>query len=451
MGWGAAKPWTGSAAVEAEAGRAERGCGLDISSAEGGGAWSGPMLASFFPRPRLLFLSAALWTAVAIGGWYGFGKRLGASLNFVSHGPQVIGVGMFAAPPFIWFMLYFLVAIGVFVGAWRIASPHPWWRWSVLGSALILFATYIQVEVTVGINNWYGPFWNLVQTALDHAAHVAPSAYYGQLFTFLWLGFAYVTLGVALEFATSHYIFRWRAAMNDYYVAAWPRARSIEGASQRIQEDTMRFSSTTESLGLSLVGSLMTLIAFTPVLIRLSASIRRMPLLGDVPFSLLWVAIVWSLFGTLFLALVGVRLPGLEFKNQRVEAAYRKELVYGEDDAARARPPTLLELFGAVRKNYFTLYLHFVYFNFARILYLQADAVVGMVVLGPSIIAGIITFGLLQQILGAFSQVRGSFQYLVNSWTTIIELQSIHKRLRGFEAAMKHETLPAIERSAGPT
>jgi peptide/bleomycin uptake transporter len=38
--------------------------------------------------------------------------------------------------------------------------------------------------------------------------------------------------------------------------------------------------------------------------------------------------------GTGLLA-VGIKLPGLEFKNQRVEAAYRKELVYGEDDEPR--------------------------------------------------------------------------------------------------------------------
>ena len=30
------------------------------------------------------------------------------------------------------------------------------------------------------------------------------------------------------------------------------------------------------------------------------------------------------------IAAIGVKLPGLNFKNQRVEAAYRKELVFGE-------------------------------------------------------------------------------------------------------------------------
>ena len=42
--------------------------------------------------------------------------------------------------------------------------------------------------------------------------------------------------------------------------------------------------------------------------------------------------------GTGALALIGIRLPGIEFFNQRVEAAYRKELVYGEDNGARAQP-----------------------------------------------------------------------------------------------------------------
>ena len=41
----------------------------------------------------------------------------------------------------------------------------------------------------------------------------------------------------------------------------------------------------------------------------------------------------------------GIKLPGLEFRNQRVEAAFRKELVLGEDDENRAEPQTLKELF----------------------------------------------------------------------------------------------------------
>ena len=96
-------------------------------------------------------------------------------------------------------------------------------------------------------------------------------------------------------------------------------------------------------------------------------------------------AIAWSLFGTVLLAVVGIKLPGLEFKNQRVEAAFRKELVYGEDDETRAQPPTLRELFANVRKNYFTLYAHYVYFDVVRYLYIQTDNVFATLILVPTL------------------------------------------------------------------
>jgi peptide/bleomycin uptake transporter len=233
--------------------------------------------------------------------------------------------------------------------------------------------------------------------------------------------------------------------MNDYYMSYWPRLRLIEGASQRVQEDTMRFSSTTEALGVNLVDAVMTLIAFLPVLIRLSADVTSVPILGEIPHPLVVAALLWSVVGTAFLALIGIKLPGLEFRNQRVEAAYRKELVYGEDDASRADPPTVRDLFSNVRRNYFRLYFHYMYFNVARIFYLQIDNVFGFFVLAPSIVTGSITLGLMNQILNALSQVRSSFQYLVNSWTTVVELMSIYKRLRAFEAAIHGEDLPQID------
>jgi peptide/bleomycin uptake transporter len=106
----------------------------------------------------------------------------------------------------------------------------------------------------------------------------------------------------------------------------------------------------------------------------------------------------------------------------------------------------LSELFANVRKNYFTLYFHYVYFDVARYLYLQADVIFSTIVLVPTIAAGTITFGIFQRILGAFTQVTLSFQYLVNSWPTIVELISVHKRLRAFEATLEGAPLPDIDR-----
>ena len=51
-------------------------------------------------------------------------------------------------------------------------------------------------------------------------------------------------------------------------------------------------------------------------------------------------------------------------------------------------------------------------------------------------LTGAITLGFVQQITRAFGRVEGSLQYLVKSWSTIVELISVWKRLREFEAKL---------------
>ncbi|RFC66089.1 peptide antibiotic transporter SbmA [Fulvimarina endophytica] len=406
------------------------------------------MFVSFFPNPKPFFISALLWSAFSIGLWYGFMDETGAwfGLPRPPMGEEpIIGVSLFWSNDFLWFYLYYAVMVGLFAAFWMAKERQPWAPWSILGSALIIFVTYFQVQVSVAVNAWYGPFYDLIQAALAQTREVTLGEFYGSLASFAGIAFVAVAVGVLTRFFISHYVFRWRTAMNDYYMSWWQKLRSIEGASQRIQEDTMRFATITESLGVNLIEAVMTLIAFLPVLLVLSANITELPLVGAVPYPLVIAAVLWSAFGTAFLALVGIRLPGLEFRNQRVEAAYRKELVYGEDDEARAQPPEVRELYADVRRNYFRLYFHYMYFNVARIGYIQTDNIFPFLILAPTIVAGTITLGIFQQILNAFGQVRESFQYLVNSWTTIVELLSIHKRLRAFEAAIHDDPLPSVD------
>ncbi|ESX87450.1 peptide antibiotic transporter SbmA [Mesorhizobium sp. LSHC412B00] len=405
------------------------------------------MFVSFFPQPKLFFTSAAVWSLLLIIIWFFGGQELGTLIGLAPVAADTpVGVEVFWSDPFVWFYLYYGTGVALFAGFWRWYSPHPWQNWSILGSALILFVIYFQVQVDVAFNAWYGPFYDLIQRALGKAYSTTPWDFYSQLLTISWVAGLAVAVGVLNLFFVSHWIFRWRTAMNEYYMFYWDRLRTIEGASQRVQDDTMRFSTTMEALGVNLVRSVMTLIAFLPVLLVLSKNVTELPIVGEVPYSLVVVAIVWSIFGTTFLALVGIKLPGLEFRNQRVEAAYRKELVYGEDDPNRARPPTVAELFNNVRRNYFRLYFHYMYFNVARIFYLQIDNIFPYIVLVPTMVAAKISLGLLNRILDAFGQVRSSFQYLVNAWTTIVELLSIYKRLRAFEAIIHGEPLPDIDR-----
>ena len=87
------------------------------------------------------------------------------------------------------------------------------------------------------------------------------------------------------------------------------------------------------------------------------------------------------------------------------------------------------------------------YFNVARIFYLQTDNSFAYVRAGPTIVAGKITLGAAEPDHSTrSSRCARSFQYLVNSWTTIVELLSIYKRLRAFEATIGDEPLPSIDR-----
>lgn len=396
------------------------------------------MFKSFFPNPKWFFLSLLLWFVINITLWYSGGSGWGTILGFAANYNETelaIGVSRFWSPAFLWFYLWFFISTILFAVFWRFKSSNPLQGWSVWGSAFILFNIWFAVQVNVVVNAWYSPFYDLIQKMLGSGGGDV-NLLYSETMTFLYVAMVYVTIAVFNLFFVSHYIFRWRTAMNDYYTAHWEQLRHIEGASQRIQEDTMRFAKTTESLGVSLIQALMTLMAFLPVLLQLSSHVKSLPIIGSIPYALVWAAVGWAVLGTVILMLVGYKLPGLEFNNQKVEAAYRKELVYGEDYADRADPLTLKQLFSKVRFNYFRLYFHYAYFNLVRIWYMQLDNIYGLFVLFPSIAAGTITLGLMMQILNVFGKVRESFQYLIESWPTIIELLSIYKRLRAFESTL---------------
>lgn len=406
------------------------------------------MFKSFFPSPKLFFWSAALWGLAAVLFWFFVAKNAGGIIglpNPPEDAPKIIGVSVFWSAPFIWFYLYYAFLVAIFAGFWRWFSPHPWFMWSVLGTALIIFVTYFQVEVSVAINAWYGPFYDLIQDSVSQKRPTPASDFVASLFVFMGIALVAVVVQTLNRFFVSHFNFRWRTAMNEYFASHWQTIRGVEGSSQRVQDDTMRFAMTMEGLGSNFLDAIMTLIAFLPVLHGLEHYITELPFIGVIPYPLVTASILWAFFGTGFLALIGIKLPGLEFKNQRVEASYRKELVYGEDNVERAQPQTLRDLFSGVRTNYFKLYFHYLYFNLGRIIYLQTDNIFPIIVLIPTLVAQKITLGPMQQVQNSFDQVRSSFQFLINSWPTIISLISIFKRLRALEAVIEGRPLPKID------
>jgi len=323
-----------------------------------------------------------------------------------------------------------------------------WFYWAYGGGSILVLSLWVQVQLTVAINTWYGGFYDLLQNADKYSddPQSGITLFYDKLISikyfmqsgaepsFLVIAMPYVILATFTGWFTRIYGLRWRESITFDYIPRWRNVEvEIEGASQRIQEDCNRFARIVESLGLQAVRAIMTLIAFLPVLWTLSESVD-IPILRDYEGSLVWTALLVSIGGLIISWFVGIKLPGLEYNNQKVEVAFRKDLVLGEDDKVNyAQPERLWELFLGIRFNYQRLYLHYGYFDVWQNSYGQFMVVVPYLIVGPGLFTGAIMLGTVVQVSNAFQRVHGSFDLFLQNWTTITELRSIIKRLSEFE------------------
>jgi len=162
-----------------------------------------------------------------------------------------------------------------------------------------------------------------------------------------------------------------------------------------------------------------------------------LPPIKEILGILVCIGVSTCIGGMIISWFVGIRLPGLEYNNQVVEARFRQELCDAERDKERyGSIPTLTELFLGVRHNYFRLFNNYTYFNIWGESYNQLMVVLPYIVMGPGLFSGSVSLGLMTQAATAFSEVNGSCSIFINNWTRITELRSIWRRLHEFESAM---------------
>jgi len=318
---------------------------------------------------------------------------------------------------------------------------RKWALWAWGGLVFLMISLYAQVYMSVLFNKWYGQFYNMMQMIKDYTV----DDFWTSIWYFTKIALIYVALATVTGFFTRVYSLRWREAMTFDYIPRWRNVEEeIEGASQRIQEDAYRFARIVESLGLQVARAVMTLVAFLPILWQLSEGIVIkakswiLPYIGNAEGNLVWLALLVSIGGMAISWFVGIKLPGLEYNNQKVEAAFRKELVLGEDDKVNyCSIGTLVELFTGIRYNYHRLFLHYGYFDIWVNLYDQFMIILPYLIAGPSLFTGALLLGAVVQISNAFQKVHNSFALFIHNWTTITELRSIWKRLHEFEANLE--------------
>jgi len=95
------------------------------------------------------------------------------------------------------------------------------------------------------------------------------------------------------------------------------------------------FINSTLDIGISLLGSIVTLVSFVVILWNLSAATPLM--IGsenyNIPGYLVWAALIYAVIGTWVTHLVGRPLVKLNFDQQRYEADFRFSLVRLRENA----------------------------------------------------------------------------------------------------------------------
>jgi ABC-type long-subunit fatty acid transport system fused permease/ATPase subunit len=248
-----------------------------------------------------------------------------------------------------------------------------------------------------------------------------------------------LVLGPACGWARSRWVYAWRECLILAYSAKWdPGNRPLEGAAQRVHEDTMRFASGVQTCFSSLVDALVTLCTFVPALVQLGHEVR--PSWAPDESWLLWVAVAGSVGGFAVTALVAHPLVKLELANQVTEAALRTELVLHEEHrgGCRSRVAFIVE---SLRKNYKRLYAVFFAVNVWLAAYRQTFVLLPYLLSSPLLFADDlserISIGTLMKSCSVFGTVFGSLSVVTNGWAEVNVWRSTIHRLRVFERSLR--------------
>ncbi len=358
--------------------------------------------------------------------------------------------------------------------AWVLAKPYysseeRGFAWLLLISIIAL--NLLLVGMNLILNFWNRDFFNAIQ-AYDVTTSVRLLwLYVAQPGSLPMPGFmeivaVYVLVAVYAFYLNQMLQIRWRQWMTRHYVDNWLSDRAyynislshtkgigLDNPDQRISEDLRDYTTSTLSLGLDFISNVVTLFSFVFILYAVSGSIKVFGF--TIPGYMLWVALIYSVVGTLFTHLIGRKLVPLSFNQQRVEADFRYNLIrvrenpeaialyHGEDDERLS----LSERFEAVRANFWAIMRRTKALNFFTVSFNQVAGIFPLVVALPRFFAHKIGLGGLTQIQNAFSQVQGALSWFITSYQDLATYRANVSRLYGFTEAVAAARAASI---AGP-
>jgi putative ATP-binding cassette transporter len=359
--------------------------------------------------------------------------------------------------------------------AWRLAKPYftSEEKWFANGLLIAIIAlNLLMVFFNVILTYWNRDFFDAIQNMDSHSAIQLLFFYKltpGEIPMpgFIEIIAVYVVVAVYAFYLNQMLQIRWRQWITRHFMENWLADKAfynislnpshsigMDNPDQRISEDLRDFTANTLSIGLDFISNLVTLLSFIFILYAISGSIT---LLGiTIPGYMLWVALLYSVAGTVLTHLIGRKLIPLSFAQQKVEADFRYNLIrVRENPEAIALYSgeadefiSLQERFAAIRANWWKIMRRTKALNFFTISFNQVAGIFPLIVALPRYFSGAIKLGGLTQIQNVFGQVQGALSWFVGAYSTLVTYRATVSRLHGFQEAVTAARAASL---SGPT
>ena len=329
----------------------------------------------------------------------------------------------------------------LFKGYWF--SEEKWQGRGLL--AVVIALNFASVYLLVEINTWYNDFYNSLQA-------YEQDRFLPLIGKFTALAFIYIIIAVYAIYLRQELQIKWRTWMTNQYLTLWTNNQTFyrlqversdtDNPDQRISEDISQFVSISLALTIGFLKQLTTLAAFGIVLWNLSGVLNVT--IGSHEFAIygymLWITIIYAGVGTIFAHLVGRRLIGLNFDQQKYEADFRFNMMRvrensesiafyrGEEEEVAG----FKDRFSYVVKNFWQLMKATRLLNFYVNGYGQLAVIVPILLAAPKYFSNEIALGGLMQTISAFGRVQDALSYFVESYDSIAQLIAVTRRLSTF-------------------
>jgi len=333
--------------------------------------------------------------------------------------------------------------------AWQLLMAY--WRsdQKVFAYSFYIFAVAMSIAIVgmeVVFNYWYNYFYNALQDydkrgALDLLA------------IFIFLAGVFIVLAVFRYYVQQYLALRWRRWLTNQFLDRWLANKSYyylenfdektDNPDQRIQEDCGSLVTSSLDLSIGLIVAVMTFVSFILILWKLSGVLTlHFGSWGtlSIPGYLVWVSIIYAIFGTFFAFKIGFPLVNLNFQQQRKEADFRFAAVDLRSHAEHValyrgehhQKGILGGLFDRVLTNWYAIILRQKLLLWFTAGYNQVSVILPLVVVLPNYFNKVFKLGGLMQALRAFQQIQEALSYFVNSYSQIAQWRAVMQRLLTF-------------------